>query len=243
MLRLVTLGGLSLTDASGTAVAAQRRRLALLALLAPAGERGVTRDKLVGYLWPEHPPEAARHALEQLVYYLRRQVSDELFVGPDPLRLSPAAVGVDVLGFERALASDETARAIALYKGPFLDGFYLTAGGEFESWAESHRARLAAAHALALKRQAERAREMGQHTAEIECWRTLSVVDPVDARAALGLVRALAAAGDLPGAIRQAKLYAERVWRDLRAPPDPAVSACVEELRRAALERAEPRTK
>jgi len=107
MLRLVTLGGLSLTDASGAPVAAQRRRLALLALLAPYGERGVTREKLVGYLWPEHPPERARHALEQLVYYLRRQVGERLFLGPDPLRLDPVTVGVDVQEFERAVAGGD----------------------------------------------------------------------------------------------------------------------------------------
>ena len=31
----------------------QKRRLALLALLDAAGERGMSRDKLLGLLWPE----------------------------------------------------------------------------------------------------------------------------------------------------------------------------------------------
>jgi DNA-binding SARP family transcriptional activator len=60
MLRVHTFGGLTLTveDAPVTGVLTQRRRLALLALLAVAGERGVSRDKLVGCLWPES--EAAK---------------------------------------------------------------------------------------------------------------------------------------------------------------------------------------
>jgi DNA-binding SARP family transcriptional activator len=57
MLRVHTFGGLTLTveDAPVTGVLTQRRRLALLAV---ARERGVSRDKLVAYLWPES--EAAK---------------------------------------------------------------------------------------------------------------------------------------------------------------------------------------
>ncbi len=72
MFRLETFGGLALTDAAGQAVIPQRRRLALLALLAAAGERGLTREKVLAYLWSESPAENARHALEQLLYSMRR---------------------------------------------------------------------------------------------------------------------------------------------------------------------------
>lgn len=66
MFRLQTFGGLALVDGAGAGVATQRRRLGLLALLAAAGERGLTRDKLLAYLWPESPPENARHSLDKL---------------------------------------------------------------------------------------------------------------------------------------------------------------------------------
>jgi serine/threonine-protein kinase len=65
--------------------ATQRRRIALLALLAVAADLGVTRDKLVAYLWPERD-ERARHLLNQMLYSLRRELGeDELFLGTDPL--------------------------------------------------------------------------------------------------------------------------------------------------------------
>ncbi len=41
--------------------AAHRKRLALLALLATAPSRSLSRDKLVALLWPEHDGEHARH--------------------------------------------------------------------------------------------------------------------------------------------------------------------------------------
>ena len=154
MYRLVALGGLTLTNAAGGVAARQRRRLALLALLAPRGEHGMTRDKLLGYLWPEQTAERARHALEQLIYYLRREVSGELFAGGDPLRLNPAVVTSDVGEFEAALGRGALDEAVALYRGPFLDGFYLSEAAGFEEWVETERQRLATEHARALYRLA-----------------------------------------------------------------------------------------
>ncbi|MEO8199734.1 MAG: hypothetical protein ABI679_04350, partial [Gemmatimonadota bacterium] len=67
MYRLNTLGGLSLSGPAGpiTGPAVQPRRLGLLTLLAAAGVQGLSRDKLLGLLWPESEPDRARHALDQ----------------------------------------------------------------------------------------------------------------------------------------------------------------------------------
>src|SRR6266496_2498534 len=137
MLRLQALGGLALLDAGGTPLVTQRRRLGLLALLAVAGARGLSRDKLVAYLWPESSAEHARHALEQLLYSVRRQLSDGVFLGTDPLQANPSVYSSDVGDFERALGRDDLAEAAALYHGPFLDGFFLSDAPAFEQWAES----------------------------------------------------------------------------------------------------------
>ena len=105
MLRLETLGGLTLTDPDGHHVAPQRLRLALLAVLAVAGDRGVTRDKLVASLWPESTADNARHALEQLLYSLRRQIPGGLILGTDPLRLDSSRVTTDVAEFGSRIAA------------------------------------------------------------------------------------------------------------------------------------------
>jgi len=74
MLRLRTFGGLSLFRGSEnlTGAVTQRRRLAILALLAVGRDVGVSRDKLLSYLWPESDQERARHVLNQLLYAQRR---------------------------------------------------------------------------------------------------------------------------------------------------------------------------
>ena len=55
MLHLKTFGGLSveIDGIPATGAAQQRKTLGLLALLAAAGERGLSRDKLIACLWPE----------------------------------------------------------------------------------------------------------------------------------------------------------------------------------------------
>ena len=75
VLTLRTLGGVYVADEQGqplTGAASQRRLLALLVVLAIAGERGLSRDKLIALLWPEAGEERARHSLTQALYAARQ---------------------------------------------------------------------------------------------------------------------------------------------------------------------------
>jgi DNA-binding SARP family transcriptional activator len=231
MLRLGTFGGLALHDPAGEVVLPQRRRLALLALLAAAGLRGLSRDKVLAYLWSESSPDNARHALEQLLYAMRKQVSHPLIAGVDPVRLNPAVVTADITEFDRAIAAGDHAGAVALYRGPFLDGFYLAGAPDFERWVEQERARLEADHARALRKLAGEARDLGRQTVEIDLWRRIVSTDPLGERGIVGLVRALAEAGDRAGAVRYAREYEGRMRAELPGAPVPDVLALAGGLR------------
>ena len=231
MIRLATLGGLTLTDGEASDVALPRRRLALLALLAAANDRGLTRDKLVAYLWPESSSEDARHSLEQLLYSLRRQLGPRVLSGIDPLRLNPDVISSDLTTFVAALERRADDDAVAAYSGQFLDGFYLKGADEFERWVEEERARLSAEYAHALERTAERASRQNNWPAAIQAWRRLLALDRLSARNALGLIRALADAGDRPEALRVAASYQTLVRDDLGIPLETSIAAFVESLR------------
>jgi len=84
MLFLKTFGGLSVDvdGTPGTGAGQQRKTLALLALLAVAGRRGLSRDKVSAFLWPDGDTEHARNLLKQACYALRRDLrAPELFLG------------------------------------------------------------------------------------------------------------------------------------------------------------------
>ena len=228
---LEALGGLRLIGVDGRMVQAQRRRLALLALLAAAGERGLTRDQLVGWLWPEATEDRARHGLNQLLYGIRRSLSENALLGVDPVRLDPAVIDCDVQRFERALAVAAYSDAVAHYRGPFLNGFYLADAPAFEPRVEEERTRLAALYTDALDRLAGDATRRGDTSAAIAWRRALVDLDPLDARRATALMRVLAAAGDSAGALAHGRTYETLVRFELDASADPAVIALANEIR------------
>ena len=234
MLRLNTFGGLVLQQDGQlhTGPAAQRRRLALLAIIAAAGPRGVSRDKLLSILWPDSDPEAARHSLYQALHAIRRSLgSDEVFLGSSTLQLNPAVIGCDVAEFDDAVEQGGHEAAARLYRGPFLDGFRLENAAEFEQWQDAERLRHAREYAAALEALAAGAAARGDHAAAVRWWRRLAAAEPVSTRAALGLVESLVAAGDRAGALQFAGVHAALVRQHLDTEPDPAVEHWIARLR------------
>ena len=236
MLQLTVFGGLTLGLEDGLVSGAmtQRRRLALLALLAVARQRGLSRDKIMAFLWAESDTARARHALNQLLHIQRKLLAGrELFLGGKTLRLSPTAIRTDVGEFEDALDRGDLEAAAAVYGGPFLDGFFLKDAPEFERWAEAQRHRLARRLCAALVDLANAAAKRGEQARSAEWWRRAAEVDPLDSQIALDLIQALAAAGNRGGALHHARQHAERLHEELGVTPDPRIVQLVEQLRAA----------
>jgi DNA-binding SARP family transcriptional activator/TolB-like protein len=229
--RLETFGKLALSGGATGSLSHQRRRLALLALLAAAGDRGLSRDALLLYLWPDSTAENGRHSLEQLLHALRRSLGDSVFNGVNPVRLDRDVVASDVDDFERALARGALAEAVDLYRGPFLDGFYLNDEPEFERWTSSERSRLADRYTEALTRLAVDAEKAGDQASAVNLRRRLADVDPVSSRSALALMRALVAAGDRTAALQHARVYEVLVQQELGSAPDPSIAKYAAALR------------
>jgi DNA-binding SARP family transcriptional activator/tetratricopeptide (TPR) repeat protein len=240
VLRLRTFGGLSIersaTDSGGSATStatAARRRLALLAVLAASGPRGTPRDKLLALFWPESDGDRARHALDQTLYSLKRDLGAEaLVLGREELTINPAAMTSDVEDFKAALARGDRAAAVDLYGGPFLDGVFISGAPGFERWADEERARLTREVESALESLATEAANHGDHTSSVKRWQRLATMEPRKTRVVLSLMSELAATGDRAGALRHAEIYHTLVRDDLDAEPNPAVAALADRLRR-----------
>ncbi|HSE28076.1 MAG TPA: BTAD domain-containing putative transcriptional regulator [Gemmatimonadales bacterium] len=234
MLRLLTFGGLALeVDGSlVTGALTQRRRMAILALLAAARERGVARDRLLALLWPERDAERAGHVLTQLLYAQRRDAEvANLFLGTKTLRLNPEAMTSDVAQFEAALEAGDGETALRLYRGPFLDGFHLGDAPGFEEWLDRERRRHAERAREAAERLARTAAAGGDGPAAVGWWRRAVEIDPYSAGHALALAEALHAAGDRAAALRELTAYGDRLRRDLELDPEPEVTQLAARLR------------
>jgi DNA-binding SARP family transcriptional activator len=235
MLRVRMFGGLTV-ERDGVPVseiAEQHKALAILALVAAADERGVSRDRLAAYIWPDSDAERARGALSQTIYTLRKQLGEpELFAGTRTLRLNAALIGSDLRDFNRALDRNDRQGAVALYAGPFLHGFFVPNAPELERWMEEQRAVLQRRVAAAVESLARGAAELGEKQAAVSWWRWLNGLEPGNSRVAAALISTLADAGDRAGALEAATAHETFLRTEFEAPPDPVVSALANEIRR-----------
>jgi TolB-like protein/DNA-binding SARP family transcriptional activator len=233
--RLRTFGTLALAGPTDDTLLGkhghQHRRLALLAVLAAAGEKGRSRDQLLLLFWPDATQSQARHSLEQLLYAIRSTINEAVFAGVNPVRLNPDVISSDVGEFRGAIERGNFEGAVVEYRGPFLDGFYLSDAPEFEQWLDAERARLERSYSGALERMAQSAEAAQDHATAVGWWRRLAETDPVGGKSATGLIRALMNAGDHAAALQYAEQYEAVVARELGTTVGPAVANLVAEVR------------
>ncbi|MGH7710204.1 MAG: AfsR/SARP family transcriptional regulator, partial [Gemmatimonadaceae bacterium] len=235
MIRLRAFGSPDLVrdGESLSGAARQRRVLGLLAFVAAARDRGVSRDSVLATLWPDAEPEKGRQALTQALYHARRAVhEEELFLAGSDLRINASVFTTDVWEFEDALNSGDRERAVALYEGAFLDGFYVNDAPEFERWVATERARFARLYGDALDELAGKAEQLSDLHGTLQWRRRRAALDPLNATAALELMRAFAAIGDRASALQHARVYETLLRQELEVAPDAPVVEFTERLRR-----------
>lgn len=216
------LGGAGFDPGAGPhqGPAVQRRRLALLGVLAAHAPRAVSRDRLIAWFWPEEPTPRARHFLADSVYVLRQALGRTAIqaVGDD-LVLNGDVVWADVAAFREAVRRGDHAQSVELYGGPFLDGVFIHDAPDFERWVEAERERLAGEYARAVESLALACQSRGDWAGAARWWRVLTIHDPYDAHSAVGLEQALIAVGDHWSAVRHARTYTATLRREFDTEP------------------------
>jgi predicted ATPase/DNA-binding SARP family transcriptional activator len=169
-LEIRLLGPFEVVAGGALAEVGGSKRQALLAMLALRQGRVVDVDALVEGLWGEELPAAPRNALHHHIARLRAALGESSIVGSaDAYALTDAHV--DAVRFEKLLAdtrgalrdgdvraaSDAVAAALALWRGPALQGLTGTA------WFAAEARRLETLHVDALEEQFEVALALGEH--------------------------------------------------------------------------------
>jgi DNA-binding SARP family transcriptional activator/predicted esterase len=233
MYRLTLFGGLKLEGPGGplTGRIAQRRQLALLALLAGSRDSPLPRELAVGLLWPDSPEDRARARLSDALYVIR-QAMGEHAVRPlgDALSLNPEVVWSDVIAFEEASAAGRWEAAVELYRGPFLEGFHPSQARAFERWVDQERWRHADRYRQGLEALAQAAEAAGDPGLAVAWWRRRAADEPTNSRVAVELMKALAAAGNVPGALQHARIHEILLREELELALPAEVRDLAEEL-------------
>jgi DNA-binding SARP family transcriptional activator/tetratricopeptide (TPR) repeat protein len=228
---LRTLGTLSI-EGGADAAHRSRRALALLAMLAAEGPVGVERDRILAFFWPNSDEERAANSFRQILHGIRRDLADAtLIYEGGRLRLNPSVFSVDLWDLERAIRDGQFELADELYRGPFLDGFAVSGLDEFDRWTEATRQRIHQAVSNCVRQLAQRAKDANRSHDAVAHWRRVAALDPLSTTGALGLLNALAAAGDRAGALAYAREYQSLVRSQLEMEPDDEVEQFVDAVR------------
>src|SRR5207244_7300116 len=162
VLRLNVLGPPEIFHDGSRLTFALRKAQALLLYLAVEGGLH-PRSKLAALLWPDSEPQDARRALRNALALLRRLLADRDPSAPAP---SPLLSDQDLLGLDpqaplaldlevvqqayqqaqrhstlpcqeqRAALVSQVQHALALVRGPFLEGFWLREESGFDQWVQ-----------------------------------------------------------------------------------------------------------
>jgi serine/threonine-protein kinase len=238
MIELRVLGATALTDpADGhelESVLAQPKRLALLAYLAIARPRGFhRRDSVLGLFWPEATEERARHALSQALYVLNRGMGPGVIQtrGDHEIGVDRNALWCDVVAFEEALNAGERAKAMELYQGELLSGFYVGEAREFERWLDGERSRLAAKAVDAAWELAEESERTGNGV-EAGRWASKATsLAPYDEAGVRRIMELLARLCDSSGVLQEYEAFVKRLERDLGTVPAAETTALADRVR------------
>ena len=238
MIHLRTLGHLDLRDADGAEVRAiigQPKRFALLAYLAQAGHQGFRRrDTITALFWPELDQEHARGALRQALRFLRRELGDGVVVtrGEEEIGIDIAALRSDVPEFEDACDSGRFADALALYRGDFLEGLFVSeASTELEHWIDQERNRLRSRAAEASWALADHWRTAGDTVRASDMAQRAAGLAPESETELTRLIRFLDDLGDRAAALATYEKFAQRLQQEFGASPSPETQALIQAVR------------
>lgn len=226
-LSLHFLGPIDIRLDAEIAVESRAKRLeALLAYLAVEADRAHRRERLVGLLFPEVPDEQARTNLRQTLTRLRRDITDHK-ADPPFLLVSRESVQfnlqsnhfLDVAAFAALLEGcaqhrserdpecndclAQMAEAVRLYRGPFLQGFFLDDSVAYEDWVLAKRQHFQQEMLLALRHLADADERRGAYGPAADYVRRRLQIEPWEENAHRQLMRLLAFQGQRAAALQQ----------------------------------------
>jgi serine/threonine-protein kinase len=232
-----TLGSLELRSESGeevTGVLAGQKLVALLAYLAVASPRGFhRRDTVVGLLWPELTQERARAALRHSFYRIRGILGADALItrGDEDVGVNPSIIVCDAAQFEELLDAGDASKALAIYRGDLLSGFFMRGAPEYERWLDGERSRLRSRASKASCNLAEELAKSGNHEEAARRARHALSVAPDDEHVLRKAMVILFNAGDKAGALHEYESFAKRLRDDYDATVAPETAALVERFK------------
>jgi DNA-binding SARP family transcriptional activator len=232
MYDLRCLGEATLRDSTGELVHFRsRKHLALLIYMALNADRAHRRERLASMLWSDSNESKARHSLSQALYAVRRLLNGAVRIEGDDLELDTDGLRVDAVELEHLFGNGNASDAADIYKGDFLEGFWVRSAQGYEEWILHERARLSALARDALRKAIKSARNRANWSEVRTRAERLVRLDPFDEVAYVELMRALWMQGDRSAALERYDDLKSVLKTELDSTPSKDTHALVERIR------------
>jgi predicted ATPase/DNA-binding SARP family transcriptional activator len=224
---------------------AYKKSLALLAYLAVTGQAHA-RERLAGLLWGEATDANALASLRKALADLRDRVEPHLVITRHDVAFDrECPYWLDVEAFERrvdravgqvggALTAEDAAslaRAVELYRGDFLEGFYVHRAPAYEEWVLLQRERLRLSMLRALHALAAHYAARGAYGPAIGYVARVLALEPAQEEAHREMMSLLARSGQQGAALRQYEVCRQVLAEALDVVPDRETTALYERIR------------
>jgi DNA-binding SARP family transcriptional activator/predicted ATPase len=216
---------------------------ALCAYLAVEAQRPHRRDSLAGLLWPDWSDRAARSNLRNALANLRTAIGDRraappfLLITRETIQFNTASDHwLDVAAFSAWVEADppaahELEKAVALYRGGFLEGFFVKDSPAFEDWSLLTRERLQRQALAAFDWLVKYSEQRGEYEqARDYAWRQVEL-EPWQEEAHRQLMRLLALSGQRSAALAQYETCCRLLAEELGVEPAEETTRLYEQIR------------
>ena len=250
-LRLRLLGGLAVTlgDTPVRGLVTTKAQ-ALLAYLAVTG-RSHPREALAALLWGDMPEEDARTSLRQVLSNLHKLLGSHLVIDRQTVAFDrQSRYWLDVTAFLSLLQGARSRaglgrrrrlrEAVGLYRGDFLEGFFVRDAPDFDEWAAGQRERLRQLALEALDDLASHHAARGEYAAGGDYLERLLELDPWRENAHRKRMLMLAYSDRRDEALHQYHVCRRVLTDDLGEEPSQETTALYKQIRAGTLEAPPP---
>ncbi|MFZ5911457.1 MAG: ATP-binding protein [Chloroflexota bacterium] len=228
---------------------------ALLAYLVVESDKPHRRETLAGLLWPDWSDREALGNLRYALSDLRSAIDDRnadppfLIISRESVQFNSASdCWLDVAAFVESASLEKShpnfiaaqEKAAGLYRGSFLEGFYVDDSPAFEDWALMARERLVRQASACLHALADHYEEGGEYEkARSFAWQQLEL-EPWDECAHQQLMRLLALSGQRSAALAQYESCRKALKEELGVEPSDESRELYEQIRAGRLKPIRP---
>ena len=217
---------------------AAHKGAALMFYLAARPDQAVTRTRLIALLWEASEEQEGRNSLSTALSRLRRALANAPIValGDSLAWRADANQGVwtDLAAFadltRPGASRDDLDRAVALWRGPFLEGFDLRGCADWDEWLELERTTWQQRMLEALERAAEAHAADNDWSGALTHARRALAIDPLQERFHRQVMWLHERAGNRAAALAHYRGAAHMLATELGVEPDPTTQRLYREI-------------